>query len=124
MDQGQMDERGVYATGCFGFPATVEETTPERAMDAGYAPGCFGFPAHVEGVPGVLPRNTGASCLRSEWPKPWVVVNTETHQRLCSICEEWKDISEFYPERSSALGRGGYCKTCKLAYNRHGLKAA
>lgn len=60
----------------------------------------------------------GTSCLRSEWPKPWIVVNTETKERRCAMCEEWKSIYEFHKQPESTFGRGGYCVSCETEYQR------
>ena len=104
----------TYQAGCFGFPAMVDEAPPVMAIDAGYELGCFGFPAHVEGAPAVLPRGMGAvSCLRSEWPKPWVTTDMESEERRCNGCHTWKPFDDFSLDQGDPMiQRTRECKEC------------
>ena len=35
--------------------------------------------------------------------------------KVCTTCEQWKPLSEYYPDRRASDGRESRCRSCKVA---------
>ena len=43
---------------------------------------------------------------------------TQNGQKWCFVCQQYKDIVEFYHNRASKDGRASVCKACKGGYEK------
>lgn len=41
-----------------------------------------------------------------------VILNLETNSKLCSICKNWKNFSEYHKNKNNAGGVASFCKVC------------
>jgi hypothetical protein len=39
--------------------------------------------------------------------------------KVCSTCEEWKTLNEYYPDQRASDGRESRCRSCKMSNRKN-----